>query len=86
MTDSEDAIIVLGRHGMTVKDDFFYVSSKHQGVGKILKNSPWEKEWSRVLNRIEGAGDVAQVRFRYSRGRGSAIPLKEVFIEEDKEG
>lgn len=51
----DDAAAVLGREGLKVDGDNLLVGNTAEGVGRILRDSPWSSNWGTILARLPGA-------------------------------
>jgi len=65
----------LERNGLKHDQDFerLIVSNTHSGVARILKDTPWSKNWARILARLPGAEKTGAMRFAGSAARGVAV-------------
>jgi putative DNA primase/helicase len=73
-----DAAKALMRHGLKVDGDQLVISNTHSGIAAMLKGTPWESGWGKVLSRIEGA---TIGRTSFGRGvncRTTNIPLSHI--------
>jgi putative DNA primase/helicase len=78
-TSARDANEILGRYGLKVEGQWFYVANQHAELSALLKNTAWAAGWRRILGRIEGATPTPEaVRFSGSRSRATRIPLESV--------
>lgn len=69
------AVETLGRYGFRGDVDGMVISSTHGGVGGILKDTPWARNWARTLGRLPGARSTeGGVRFGAVKTRGIEIP------------
>lgn len=55
------------------------ISNTHTFLAKILRDSPWPTNWSRILSRIPGAISSKPVHFTGGSARGVSIPLDQIF-------
>ncbi|ABA89063.1 hypothetical protein Pcar_1822 [Syntrophotalea carbinolica DSM 2380] len=71
----------LGRTGLKVKtaSEDLLVSNNHREIGKILRDTPWSKNWDVLLLRLPGAERAGAVYFSGSTSRAVSIPLDTVF-------
>lgn len=68
----------LGRVGIKRDDEqFMIISNTHSGIAKILRETPWATNWSRILLRLPGATRTGPVRFAGSVGRGVSVLVPE---------
>ncbi|HDY87363.1 MAG TPA: hypothetical protein ENH82_04505 [bacterium] len=78
----KEAIATLARTGIKVSDDKLIISDSHIGIKKILKESPWSKNWGRILKRIDGITEKSAFRFELgTRTRATGIPLAKIYKE-----
>ena len=69
------SVKTLGRLGLRGDPDCMVVSSTHSGVANILRDTPWARNWGRILRRLPGACPTeAPIRFGAVTGRGVEIP------------
>jgi putative DNA primase/helicase len=88
--DTADAI--LRRYGLriiTLNEDlkkipYLYVANNHEGIKKLLKETPWSSNYPRMLRRLPGSDRTDKVRYvaGYS-ARGTKIPIQHLF-QDDK--
>lgn len=64
---------VLGRYGLKVRDGGLIVSNTADGIKRLLKNTPWAVNWSKVLRRIAGSENSGVTYFGYSRSESRAV-------------
>lgn len=70
-----DAGDVIGRYGLRSDASGILVSVSHNGVGGILRDTPWARNWGRTLKRLPGAATTPHgVRFGLVKSRGVEIP------------
>ncbi len=78
-----DAGATLARYGMRATDEELVVSNSHEGLRKLLRDSPWTNNWREILRRLEGTS--AKTSFRFGSGtitRAIGIPLDLIFAVE----
>ena len=51
------------------------ISNTNIGIGKALRDSPWEKNWGRTLKRIGGAETIKSYRFFSRHSRATMLPM-----------
>lgn len=74
---AKDANDILGRHGLKIEGQWFYVANQHAELSALLRNTAWAAGWKRILSRIDGASPAPEaVRFAGSRSRATRIPVK----------
>jgi putative DNA primase/helicase len=71
----------LGRTGLKVKtaSEDLLVSNNHREIGKILRDTPWSKNWDVLLLRLPGTERAGAVYFSGSTSRAVSVPLDTVF-------
>jgi hypothetical protein len=71
----------LRRNGIRSDPDggLVYISNSHDSIKKILRNTPWENSWARILKRIPGAVPMPAMRFFGSNTRAQGIPWDTIF-------
>jgi hypothetical protein len=76
-----DLDATLRRHGIRYDQDdgLVYISNSHDSIRRILRGTPWENSWSRILKRIPGAVPVPAMRFFGSNTRALGIPWNTIF-------
>lgn len=76
-TISGTAEKALGRLGMKVQGEGVVISNSADGVKRLLKNTPWSINWSKVLKRLPGsyAAGVQYFGFKGSESRATYVPL-----------
>jgi|GEM_PF-3135536 len=66
---------VLPRFGVKVERDTVLISNSHNEIEHSLYNTPWQGNWSRILQRIDGAKKgQGVVRFAGSPTRFTVLP------------
>lgn len=82
---SEDIIRAndrLKRLGMKVDGEFLLISNSSEQIRRILKDSPWANNHSRILLRLKNAQSKNSVRFASGNPtRAVAIPLDNIISE-----
>ncbi|MFC1551533.1 hypothetical protein ACFL6P_03095 [Candidatus Latescibacterota bacterium] len=81
-----DANATLARNGIRIhhKTKDVLISNSHEGIRKILHDTPWARGWNRFLKRCDGAIEYNGVRFESgTRTRAVSIPIKLIFAEEE---
>lgn len=72
----------LKRMGLKVEADVLYVANKHATLARILANTPWARNWGRILARLDGAQKVGTQRFGPGTvERAVGIPLDVVMVD-----
>lgn len=69
----------LRRLGILVENERIYIASNSDGIEKIIKDTPWTQNYTKILERIQGAKKESSKY--YSAGleqRGVSIPLSMV--------
>lgn len=79
--------LALERIGIRVATDNgkyrVVLSNSHDGIRKILSDTPWERNWGRILKRIKGAEALQAYRFFGRVSRATSIPMSTIMGEED---
>ncbi len=70
----------LGRMGMKVKNSYLIIGNSHPELNRILKETPWLRNYNKLLMRLEGAEDMDPTTFASGiKSRATKIPLKSLF-------
>jgi len=75
--DQDIASQTLKRYGILVDkaEKMLYVSNNHGGIKKILRETQWARDWSRILKRLDGAKPSEPKRFAGGQQtRAVAVP------------
>jgi putative DNA primase/helicase len=72
----------IERIGIRRVQDQVLISDSHSGIAKILRETPWEKTWGRILKRLPGAEAKPSIRFNGTCHRATQLPYKSIFVEE----
>ena len=63
--------------------EFVVISNSHKAIGSILRDTPWPKQWGRIIKRISGTSEKSCVRFCESvRTPAVYIPWEQVYGDE----
>jgi putative DNA primase/helicase len=62
----DTAAKTLGRLGFKWESDGLLISNTHDGIKRLLRNTPWSTNWSKVLRRLPGAKAAGVTYFGYS--------------------
>lgn len=84
----ESAHSRLRRLGIMIKDDRILISNQSDGIGNIIKETAWSKNYNRILERLPNAERVEpRTYFPGMKSRGVSLPLSVVTesIDEFKE-
>lgn len=74
-SEREGAITTLGLYGMRGDAEFMVISSSHNAIAKMLKDTEWARTWGRTLRRLPGARATGGgIRFGAVKNRGIEIP------------
>jgi putative DNA primase/helicase len=73
----------LMKYGMKVVDNIFFICTGSQHVEKMLVGTPYKDNWSKLIQRIVGAG-VSCCRIDGRSQRAIAIPMSVIFEDEEK--
>lgn len=66
----------LGRVGIKREtDQCLTIANAHSGIAKILRDTPWAKNWRRILLRLPGAIKTGPVRFAGTTCRGVSVMI-----------
>ncbi len=77
--DIDEAQNTLFRHGIKVKKNEIFISESNKEIKKLLRDTPWEKNWKHSLGRLEGADHKKCVRFgSMSATRATVIPISHI--------
>ena len=79
---SEEA---LEQIGIRVIKDSIVISDSHSSLKSILKNTPFEKNWSKYLRRLPEIEQKAGVKYNGIINRATAIPYDIVFQNDKNE-
>jgi len=74
----------LRRFGMrlTPDKDFLLISNSNNFIAKLLGDTPWSKNWGKILQRLPGSSKLASARFLYGViNRATQIPIDIVSAE-----
>ena len=75
----------LARNGLKLKGDKLYVSNSHEGIKKILRDTPWSKKWHYVLRRLPDVKENPTTYFdKYTTNRAMEISLKVIMKNDNK--
>lgn len=50
-----DAEKYLSMYGIKVADDFIYISNSHSALASLLRDTPWPRNWNKILKHIPGS-------------------------------
>lgn len=84
----EDADVALKRLGLRVdmRREALFVANKHDGVRRLLRETPWASNYDRMLKRLEFAQTSDAIRFGPGvKQRCTGLPLKCVLPEDAPE-
>lgn len=71
-----EAKTTLRRHGVMVEQEALLVSNSHSQIAKMLAQTAWSKNWSRILKRLPGAATSNPIRFGAGvQSRATMIPI-----------
>jgi hypothetical protein len=59
---------LLAVYGVRAEKDFIYIANSHLGLKKLLKDTPWESCYSKVLKRVPGADACENKAVRIGSG------------------
>lgn len=81
----EDARKNLGQLGIKIDGSRMYISNTNPNLAKILENTAWAVNWSRILRRLPGAqaAGVTYFGFTGSETRAVSIPV-DIFMQEER--
>jgi len=66
----------LRRMGIMVKDDRILIANQSDGIGAIIKETAWSKNYNRILERLPSAERVEpRTYFPGMKSRGVSLPL-----------
>jgi putative DNA primase/helicase len=61
------------------------ISDSHKEIRNILRDTPWENGWGRILKRLDGAKALPSVSFHGIYNRVTAIPFSVLFDEDGEQ-
>lgn len=66
----------LRRLGVMIKDDRILIANQSEGIAHIIRDTPWSKNYNRILERIPGAERVEPRAYTPGiKARGVSLPL-----------
>lgn len=75
-TGKSAAVRALGEIGIKVTGSEIVVSNSADGIKRLLKNTQWALNWSKILRRLNGARAAGMTYFGFtgSESRATAVP------------